>query len=169
MPMHFSITRLIVSLYTTFITEILLPTAYSWGWDMMIRRWVMVLQILILNILGGNCYLLSSSYIRGLFMCKKLLFPDIGTSGLTCHVGSRTFGQSEVLIAVEQIFPLRISLYFASFRFLSTLNVLPVPAAKNHPHSMMPLPPCFTVGMVLGRWWAVPGFLELRPNSPIIT
>ena len=31
-------------------------------------------------------------------------------------------------------------------------------------------PPCFTVGMILGRWWAVPGFLqtwclELRPNS----
>ena len=39
-----------------------------------------------------------------------------------------------------------------------------------HPHSMMLPPPCFTAGMVLGRWWAVPGFLqrwrlELKPNS----
>ncbi len=41
------------------------------------------------------------------------------------------------------------------------------------PHSMMLPPPCFTVGTVLNRWWAVPGFLhtyrlELRPKSPIL-
>ncbi len=46
----------------------------------------------------------------------------------------------------------------------------PVPAAEKHPHSMMLPPPCFTVGTVLDRWWAVPGFLhtyrlELRPKS----
>ena len=34
---------------------------------------------------------------------------------------------------------------------------LPVPATENLPHSMMLPPPCFTVGMVLARWWAVPG------------
>ncbi len=37
---------------------------------------------------------------------------------------------------------------------------------------MLP-PPCFTVGTVLDRWWAVPGFLhtyrlELRPKSSIL-
>ncbi len=31
---------------------------------------------------------------------------------------------------------------------------------KNTPHSMMLPPPCFTVGTVLDRWWAVPGFLS---------
>ncbi len=46
----------------------------------------------------------------------------------------------------------------------------PVPAAEKHPHSMMLPPPCFTVGTVLDRWWAVPGFLhtyrlELRSKS----
>ena len=30
----------------------------------------------------------------------------------------------------------------------------------KHLHSMTLPPPCFTVGMVLARWWAVPGFLQ---------
>ncbi len=43
------------------------------------------------------------------------------------------------------------------------------PCSWKHPHSMMLPPPCFTVGTVLDRWWAVPGFLhtyrlELRPK-----
>ncbi len=49
----------------------------------------------------------------------------------------------------------------------------PVPAAEKDPHIMMLPPPCFTVGTVLDRWWAVPGFLhtyrlELRPKSYIL-
>ena len=32
-----------------------------------------------------------------------------------------------------------------------------VPATERHPHSTILPPPCFTVGMALGRWWAVPG------------
>ena len=49
----------------------------------------------------------------------------------------------------------------------------PVPATEKPSHSMMLPPPCFTVGMVLDRWWAVPGFLqtwlvELRPNGSIL-
>ncbi len=47
------------------------------------------------------------------------------------------------------------------------------PCSWKHPHSMMLPPPCFTVGTVLDRWWAVPGFLhtyrlELRPKSSIL-
>ena len=42
----------------------------------------------------------------------------------------------------------------------SILTSLPVPATEKHPHSMMLPPPCFTVGMVLAWWWAVPGFLQ---------
>ena len=66
-----------------------------------------------------------------------------------------------------------ISPYFGLFSFPSTLTSLPVPAAEKHPHSMMLPPPGFTVGMVLGRWWAVPCFLqtwhlELRPNNSIL-
>ncbi len=44
-----------------------------------------------------------------------------------------------------------MSLYIAAFIFPSILTSLPVPAAEKHPHSMMLPPPCFTVGMVLGR------------------
>ena len=54
----------------------------------------------------------------------------------------------------------RISLYIAAFIFPSILTSLSVPAAEKHPHSMMLPPPCFTVGMVLAWWWAVPGFLQ---------
>ena len=54
----------------------------------------------------------------------------------------------------------RMSLYFLHSYFPSTLTSLPVPAAEKHPHSIMLSPPCFTVGMVLGRWWPVPGFLQ---------
>ncbi len=67
----------------------------------------------------------------------------------------------------------RISLYLAAFIFPSIATSRPVPAAEKHPHSMMLPPPCFTVGTVLDRWWAVPGFLhtyrlELRPTSSIL-
>ncbi len=70
-------------------------------------------------------------------------------------------------------FSSRISLYLAAFIFPSIATSRPVPAAENHPHSMMLPPPCFTVGTVLDRWWAVPGFLhtyrlELRPKSSIL-
>ncbi len=66
-----------------------------------------------------------------------------------------------------------ISLYLAAFIFPSIATSRPVPAAEKHPHSMMLPPPCFTVGTVLDRWWAVPGFLhtyclELRPKSSIL-
>ena len=70
--------------------------------------------------------------------------------------------------ALWKRFSSRISLYLAAFIFPSI-----VPAAEQHPHSMMLPPPCFTVGIVLGRWWAVPGFLhtyrlELMPKSSIL-
>ena len=52
--------------------------------------------------------------------------------------------QSEVPSALEQVF----------------IKDLSVPATEKHPHSIMLPPPCFTVWMVLARWWAVPGFLQ---------
>ncbi len=75
--------------------------------------------------------------------------------------------------ALWRRFSSRISLYLAAFIFPSTATSRPVPAAEKHPHSMMLPPPCFTVGTVLDRWWAVPGFLhtyrlELRPKSYIL-
>ncbi len=74
--------------------------------------------------------------------------------------------------ALWRRFSSRISLYLAAFIFPSIATSRPVPAAEKHPHSMMLPPPCFTVGTVLDRWWAVPGFLhtyrlELRPKSSI--
>ncbi len=75
--------------------------------------------------------------------------------------------------ALWRRFSSRISLYLAAFIFPSIATSHPVPAAEKHPHSMMLPPPCFTVGTVLDRWWAVPGFLhtyrlELRPKSSIL-
>ncbi len=75
--------------------------------------------------------------------------------------------------ALWRRFSSRISLYPAAFIFPSIATSRPVPAAEKHPHSMMLPPPCFTVGTVLDRWWAVPGFLhtyrlELRPKSSIL-
>ena len=64
--------------------------------------------------------------------------------------------QSEVKSALEQVF-IQDPGYIAAFIFPSILTSLPVPAAEQHPHSMMLPPPCFTVGMVLAWWWAVPG------------
>ncbi len=75
--------------------------------------------------------------------------------------------------ALWRRFSSRIFLYLAAFIFPSIATSRPVPAAEKHPHSMMLPPPCFTVGTVLDRWWAVPGFLhtyrlELRPKSYIL-
>ncbi len=75
--------------------------------------------------------------------------------------------------ALWRRFSSRISLYLTAFIFPSIVTSRPVPAAEKHPHSMMLPPPCFTVGTVLDRWWAVPGFLhtyhlELRPKSYIL-
>ncbi len=75
--------------------------------------------------------------------------------------------------ALWRRFSSRISLYLAAFIFPSIATRRPVPAAEKHPHSMMLPPPCFTVGTVLDRLWAVPGFLhtyrlELRPKSSIL-
>ena len=56
-------------------------------------------------------------------------------------------------------FSARMSLYIAAI-FPSILTSLPVPGTEKHPHSMMLPPPCFTVGMVLPWWWAMPGFLQ---------
>ncbi len=75
--------------------------------------------------------------------------------------------------ALWRRFSSRISLYLAAFIFPSIATSRPVLAAEKHPHSMMLPPPCFTVGTVLERWWAVPGFLhtyhlELRPKSSIL-
>lgn len=60
-------------------------------------------------------------------------------------------------------FSVRISLYVAPFRYPSILSSLPVPAAEKPPHSMMLPSPCYTIGigMVLGRLWTVPGFLQI--------
>ncbi len=57
-------------------------------------------------------------------------------------------------------FSLRLSLYFGALSFYFTLMSPSVPAAEKQPHSMRLLPAHFTFGMVLCRWWAVPGFLQ---------
>ncbi len=62
--------------------------------------------------------------------------------------------------ALWRRFSSRISLYLAAFIFPSIATSRPVPAAEKHLHSMMLPPSCFTVGTVLDRWWAVPGFPE---------
>ncbi len=66
--------------------------------------------------------------------------------------------------ALWRRFSSRISLYLAAFIFPSIATSRPVPAAEKHPHSMMLPPPCFTVGTVLDRWWAVPWF---SPHIPL--
>lgn len=48
-----------------------------------------------------------------------------------------------------------------------------VKQSKKHFQSMILPPPCFTVGVVVCRWWVMPSFLqtqfwELRPNSSIL-
>ena len=63
------------------------------------------------------------------------------------------------LHALWSRFSLMTSLYFAASILPSILTSLPVPAAEKYLHSMMLPPPCFTVGMVLAKWWAVPGVL----------
>ncbi len=51
-------------------------------------------------------------------------------------------------------FSLRLSLYFGALSLCSTLASPSVPAAEKQPHGMRLLPPHFTFGMVLCRWWA---------------
>ena len=68
--------------------------------------------------------------------------------------------QSEIMSAQDS-FLLGYPWTSAPFSFPSTLTSLPVTAAEKHPHSMILPSPSFTVGMALGRWWAVPGFLKI--------
>ena len=72
--------------------------------------------------------------------------------------------QSEELSALEVFIKGLCTFLHSAFHLASTR--LPIPAAEKHPHSMMPPPPCFTVGMV-------PGFIQMRrlafrPKSSIL-
>jgi hypothetical protein len=71
-----------------------------------------------------------------------------------------------------------VALYLESFSYYSlqilsrSVRLDKLPATEKHSHSMMLPPSCFTVGMVLARWWVVPGFLQMwhltfRPKSSI--
>ena len=62
-------------------------------------------------------------------------------------------------------FSSRISLYFSPFIFPSILNSLPVTAAENNSHNMLPSPR-LTVGMVSG--FLQTRRLAFRPNSVIL-
>lgn len=53
-------------------------------------------------------------------------------------------------------------LLFAPVSLSSILTSLHVP--EKHSHSMMLPPQCFTVGMVLGKWWC----WKIRPKSSIL-
>ncbi len=66
--------------------------------------------------------------------------------------------QSEVLNSLDWVFTK--AQYFGVLSFSSTLTSPSVPATENQPHSIRLLPAPFTFGMVLCRWWAVPGFLQ---------
>ena len=73
-------------------------------------------------------------------------------------------------------FSSRMSLYNARFIFPTIKTRPPLPADEIHPQSMVLPPPCFTVGMVFARWWALPplpGSLQMwslafRPKSSIL-
>ncbi len=80
--------------------------------------------------------------------------------------------QSEVLSTLEKVFVQDIPV-LGRIHLSLDCNQSSCPCSWKHPHSMMLPPPCFTVGTVLDRWWAVPGFLhtyrlELRPKSSIL-
>ena len=92
-----------------------------------------------------------SRTFKVLSRCHSCFVSAVCLGLLTCwkvNLQPRT----EVLSDLEQVF-IGISLYIAPFICPSILTSLPVPAADKHPHSMMLLPPCFTVGML-------PGFLQ---------
>ncbi len=79
---------------------------------------------------------------------------------------------SEVLSTLEKVFVQDIPV-LGRIHISLDCNQLSCPCSWKTPHSMMLPPPCFTVGTVLDRWWAVPGFLhtyrlELRPKSSIL-
>ncbi len=81
--------------------------------------------------------------------------------------------QSEVLSTLEKVFRPGYPCTWPHSSFPRLQPVVLSLQLKKHPHSMMLPPPCFTVGTVLDRWWAVPGFLhtyrlELRPKSSIL-
>ncbi len=59
--------------------------------------------------------------------------------------------------ALWRRFSSRMSLYLAAFIFPSIATVVLSLQLKNTPTAWC-CPPCFTVGTVLDRWWAVPGF-----------
>ena len=95
-------------------------------------------------------------------------FTEATQNFLECKVIVLLLGeplaQLEVLSALNQVFII-ISLYFAPS------DQFPGPFHWKTPTSMMLPPPCFTIGVVLGRWWAVPAYsrhLELRPNGSIL-
>ena len=82
--------------------------------------------------------------------------------------------QSEVLSALDQVFIENISvLCTVQLSFKPDQIGGPIPASVKPSHSMMLPPPCFTAGMVLGRWWVLRGFpqtwrLELWPTSSVL-
>lgn len=61
--------------------------------------------------------------------------------------GKIFFSEAKVLLQMETNRPLGYPCIYC-IQLSSTCTSLPGPAAKNHPHSIMLRPPCFTVGMV---------------------
>ncbi|KAI4891768.1 hypothetical protein NFI96_002518 [Prochilodus magdalenae] len=83
---------------------------------------------------------------------SKVLRSSPVPSGWMVNVGGQPFsGEPSAQSEVQSTHTQRISLYLAAFIFPSIATSRPAPAAEKHPHSMMLPPPCFTVGIVLGR------------------
>ena len=57
-----------------------------------------------------------------------------------------------IIVMLVNFHPSLRSWELYTFSFPSTLTSHPVPATEKDPHSMMLPQPCFTTGMVLGRW-----------------
>ena len=82
-------------------------------------------------------------------------------SGCT-EIGYEQPFKSQILYWIEVWIKLssRVFIYFAAFILPSTFTRLPAPAAKEHPHSMMLPPPCFTMGTACLWWCAVAGIRQ---------